>query len=62
MILLPKNRNGLEAAISEMSPEILRNILSERREGYTKLVKLSLPKFSIESQFSLIPSLKKVII
>lgn len=61
LILLPKNHQ-LEAAINEMNPEILRNLLNERREGYTKRVKLSLPKFSISSQFSLIPPLQEVII
>lgn len=60
LILLPKTRHGLEGAINEMTPELLRNVLRERKNGYTKRVNLSLPKFSISSQFSLIPPLQKV--
>lgn len=60
LILLPKDRHQLEGAIAKMSEDVLANILSERRDGRNKRVHLSLPKFSIASQFSLIPPLKKV--
>ncbi|XP_069680033.1 serpin B4-like [Periplaneta americana] len=57
VLVLPNEKHGLDKLVSQMKPQHLANMLGTRG---TKQVYLTLPRFKISTQISLVPILKKL--
>lgn len=60
IIVLPEQRHQLDALIYAMQPHDFQEIFGELNHSYKKLVNLALPKFTVQSTFSLVNVLLKV--
>lgn len=61
IVILPAKRNSLEAFIRQMSSKDIKDIMDQLSYGYRRLVHLKMPKFEVQSSFSLVNVLLKVI-
>lgn len=60
LIIVPSDRYSLDAFIRQMSSRDLVDIIDQLDSSYKKLVHLNMPKFSIQSSFSLVNVLLKL--
>lgn len=61
IVILPAKRHSLEAFIRHMSSKDVKDIMEQLSFGYRRLVHLKMPKFEVQSSFSLVNVLLKVV-
>lgn len=60
VLILPEIRHTLDNLIRQLTSEDIANIVAQLEDPYKRLVILKMPKFSIQSSFSLTNVLLKV--
>lgn len=60
ILILPEVRHGLDNLIRQFTTSDIANIIGQLEEPYKRFVSLKIPRFSVQSSFSLTSVLLKV--
>lgn len=61
IVILPAKRHSLDHFVRQMSSKDIKDIMEQLSYGYRRLVHLTMPKFEVQSSFSLVNVLLKVL-